>query len=766
MTRTPLALAISLALLPGISAAQHLEEVIVTAQKKEETLTSAPVAVSIVSGQQIQDLSIFQADELNRLVTGTEIRFEGDSNVGVGLRGVGTFQQQSAPARVGVYMDDYYMASQAAFALGSLFDMASVQILKGPQGTLYGQPSPTGAMILASQDPNFDGINGYVQGSYQFDPKGYNVQGAINVPLIEDQLAMRFAFLDDDRETGLENIVRDLDEKRNRRGYRVKLLWAPTDNFSAKLGYTYTENEQSDTYRAVETLDSNLANFDLDANDNTAIADAPDYLDTKEDKFATLHLNWLIGDVELKWFSGILYSDIASFSDRDSTDEPIGTLNLETEWKDADQHELRISGNAFNMWNWTVGAYYGQNFSKTNVLSSTSIPDTGVFDVILDIPINLETRAIFTHNEFELSENTELTVGVRYNEFEQDASNTIDGNFQFGSEMLPGGEITDPAFLLEGIFPCVPGTGVGGGTTSPCLSGAKINEEEITGTIKLSHYFMDELQVYGTIDHGFRPGANNFDTTGVFQPTPEDPNSDLNFYDSESVDSIEIGAKGDLFDGRARYTAAIFYSLYEDYQVPVFLEAWNPATGEAELVNNAPFVNVDEAVQAGIEADFRMMVTENWMLYAGFTYTNVEFTDGELPCVDPNQPPVSPGNRFNTCDADGEIASGMPDWTGVLQSEYTWPSLVLGSDVYVNALWSYKGDAEQVGDTTGRLDSDSFSVIDLYAGIRNETWSAQVYVKNALDDDGVVNKRPLDDAYNELTLTPPQSVGVSLTYNY
>ena len=123
MKRTPIALAISLSLAPALASAQILEEVIVTAQKKEESLTSAPVAVTAISGQQISDMSIFQADELSKLVTGMEIRFEGDSNTGVGLRGVGTFTQQSAPARVGTYMDDFYMASQASFALASIFDV-------------------------------------------------------------------------------------------------------------------------------------------------------------------------------------------------------------------------------------------------------------------------------------------------------------------------------------------------------------------------------------------------------------------------------------------------------------------------------------------------------------------------------------------------------------------------------------------------------------------------------------------------------------------
>jgi hypothetical protein len=175
---------------------------------------------------------------------------------------------------------------------------------------------------------------------------------------------------------------------------------------------------------------------------------------------------------------------------------------------------------------------------------------------------------------------------------------------------------------------------------------------------------------------------------------------------------------------------------------------------------------VDEAVQQGVEADFRMMVTESWMVYAGFTYTNVEFTDGTVPCTDPGQAPVGPDNRYNSCDADGEVASAMPEWSGVLQSEYSWSDLIFNSEFYVMGLWSYKGDAESPGDVSGRLDTDSFSVLDLYAGLRSETWTAQVFVKNALDDDGVLSKRPADFGYNLVNVTPPQTVGFTASYNF
>ena len=435
----------------------------------------------------------------------------------------------------------------------------------------------------------------------------------------------------------------------------------------------------------------------------------------------TLHLNWLVGDVEVAFFSGFLESESHQIGDQDNTDLPLAIIDVQTDFGEdfnATQYELRISGSAFDNWEWTVGGYYQDTDSQTDVVVDQHIVGTGVFPFTLDIPIESEISAIFTHNTIALGPDTELTVGARYNNFKQDAGNIQSGDFWFGSELLPGGEITDPVFIIPNAFSCFDGQ------TPPCALGSDYDEDEWTGTIKLAHFFSEELHVYGTLDRGYRPGAANFDTTGVFTP-------EFNAYGGEKVNSIEIGAKGDLFDGRARYTAAVFYSEYEDYQVQVALQAYNTITGEVETATNPPWVNVDEAVQQGFEADFKMLVTENWSFYTGMTYSNVEFTDGEVPCNDPSQPPVGPSNRFNTCDADGEVASAQPEWSGVLQSEYVWPSMLVGSDLYISGIWNYKGEIKVPGDTAGRLESDSYSTVDFYAGLRNESWTLQAFVKNA-----------------------------------
>ena len=177
----------------------------VTAQRKEQTLTEAPITVNVIDGDAMREAVIFQADELSKMTSGVEVRWEGDTNTGVGLRGVGTFTQQSTPPRVATYLDGHFLGSQATVAFAALFDMERVQILRGPQGTHYGQPSPTGALLLKTANPDLNEIDGYVQTTLQ-DPEGYNLQGAISVPLIDNVLAARIAVLSDQRQTGLENI--------------------------------------------------------------------------------------------------------------------------------------------------------------------------------------------------------------------------------------------------------------------------------------------------------------------------------------------------------------------------------------------------------------------------------------------------------------------------------------------------------------------------------------------------------------------------------
>lgn len=724
-----------------------LEEVIVTAQKKTESLVEAPLTVNVVSGDEIRSLSMFSADELSKLTAGVELRSEGDSNGGVAIRGVGTLSQQAAPPRVAIYLDDWAGGSNSNFIFKQMFDIAQVQILRGPQGTLYGQPSPTGAVIFNTADPDLTEVTGHIRGSYM-DPSGYNIQGAVSIPLIENELAVRFAGLKDERETGLENITRDLDNEVNSEGYRVKLLWAPSDSFDLKLGWTHVESEDFDTYRPLESISPD-ATFQLKASDRISIQDAPDQINNAENDLYTLHMNWDTGPIELKFFAASHDYENHSNSDNDYTEQPGNTVRVITEGKKGEEFELRGIASPTNWWDTQFGYYKAKREVQSDVPVFTNVPSSNlVAATTLTIPTGSDIEAIFTHNEFYLSEDTTLIVGLRYNTFDSKASNTSQTDLLIGSQMLPGGEITDPVATITRS--CTDGS------AAPCLLAGGKEEKEWTGTIKLTHAFSDEMNMYATYDRGFRPGAPNFDTQGLI---PEEYFT----YKGESVNSFEVGVKGELWGGQAQYSAAAYYSLYDDYQVIPSFSIYDPLRGIPVEIRSQ-YVNADEVEQMGIEGEFRMAITENWSMFASLAWNQVEFKKGDVPCNDPSQPPLGPDNPFNTCDVAGQVAGEQPQWTFSLQSEYRAPLALTGGDWFVQGLYSYRGETEKPGDTEGRLTSDAYGLVDLYAGLGSESWEATLWVKNALDDDEVIVKRVATAYYNDLSLVPPRTTGITLSY--
>lgn len=723
-----------------------LEEVLVTAQKTSELLKESPLTVNVISSDEINAFAIFDATELSKLTSGVEVRNEGDSNTGMAIRGVGTLAQQATPPRVGIYLDDWYAGAQTQFVFQQMFDIERVQILRGPQGTLYGQPSPTGAMILETVDPNLSEIDGQFEASYQ-NPTGYNIQAGISIPLIKNKLGLRISAMKDERETGLENITRGLENEVNNQGYRIKLLWEPNDEFSAKFGWTSVESKDSDTYRPVESI-TDAASFKLDASDRTSIQDAPDQMNTREDDLYTLHVDWNPGPVDVRFFAAHHKPKVDSSSDEDGTEQPVQTVDVTGEGINGDQLELRFIASPFEWWDTQFGAYYAKtgDDATAKVVADAGPGLAAVLE--LNIPTDNEVSAFFTHNDFHVTYSTTITAGLRFNRFENRSSSNTTTQLWIGSQTIPGGGLTDPSTVIT--VPCADGS------TSPCVLETSESVDKWTGTIKVSHAISDQHNMFATYDRGYRPGATNFDISGSI-------GDEFLTYGGESVNSVEVGLKGSLMEGRAQYTLAAFYAIYDDYQIDPSFMHWSPSQGGPTDLNIV-FVNVDEAVQYGWEGEFRMLVNENVMVSTAIGWNQVEFTDGVVPCNDPSQPALSPTNPYNVCSADGEPAGTQPDWTWMLQSEYHSPFELVDGEWFVSGLFNYRGSADHPGDPDGRLSVDEYYQLDLFGGVRNESWTFQVFVKNALDDDAIISKRVLGTDYNDLSLIPPRTVGVTFSY--
>ncbi len=191
-----------------------------------ETLAETPMTVNVVTADQIAEFGNFTISDINNMTTGLSI-IGGGTDWDFAVRGVGTDINAPTVPRMSFYVDGSYFQQPRGLLTG-LFDIAQLEILRGPQGTLYGQTSPMGAVTIRSQNPSLEEFDGYIRQSFT-DRKGSNTQIAVSLPLIKDTLGIRVAGLYDTNEhSDIENITLDRDLENQTTAYRIVSLWEPT----------------------------------------------------------------------------------------------------------------------------------------------------------------------------------------------------------------------------------------------------------------------------------------------------------------------------------------------------------------------------------------------------------------------------------------------------------------------------------------------------------------------------------------------------------
>lgn len=702
-----------------------LDEIVVTAQKKKQSLTEAPVSVTLLDGSRINALSTFTAEELSKLTAGLSLFNDGGVNTGAAIRGVGAESSQLAPSRVGTYLDGLEVASRTAFAFANIYDVESVQILRGPQGSLYGQPSPSGAILIKTAEPDLLQQDGYLQAS-STDPAGYNIQGGLSLPLIEDVLAVRLAAVTESRETGVENIETGGKETIRRNNFRFKTLFQP--RFDLKLGLTYsrTSFDDSNYMSVLETTDlaSAAANatpsaanvYDLKPSDRTSISESDTGFENADTDFYGFYADWEHENFTLHWQTTTYDQQEQSLVDTDNTNLVLAINRVSGTAKSL-QHELRVVSNPASWWEMQSGAYYVDGEAATKVRSLAFTATGGVADTKLNLPLGTQVKALFTHNEFALTDDLSLIFGLRYNEWDATSNSTYFSEvYGAGTALIaPNGVLTTFA-PAAAVTPDLPFTPI-----------KQLNEEEVTGTLKLVFDLGAERTVYATYDRGFRPGSFNFDPTGAFAGT------EFNTYAGESVDTFELGLKGVALDNRAQYTLASYFARYDDFQTSPDFRIFNNATGTVGR-SFLHSVNVDEAEQWGVEAEGRLLLNSKLSIFGSVNYSEIEFSKGLIPCTVQGAT-LGATNVNEFCDASGHGSTSQPKLTAVVQLDYVKPTSI--GEWYATTLLNHRGSASTPGDSSGVLDTSSYSIVDAFAGFRTAEWGAKLWMKNILDDEAV-----------------------------
>lgn len=716
--KTRLSLAVSMAVF-GLQAhaqgALVLEEITVTAQRTVEMAQEVPVTVNVITGETYQRLVNFDFEDVGKLTPGLNLESTGN-NQNITIRGVGTKIRAAQTPRTNVYMDGSLVPNQQ-ISFFSQFDLQRIEVLRGPQGTLYGKASPTGTIVMHTQNPDLTQTEGFVQATLgQYDL--FNTQFGISIPLIENELGLRIAGVyDENNNTDASYGNLPQDPLRRGRGARATLLWLPADlPIDARLSHTYFEVNNNVPSRFSET--DTVSRYD-----RKNLGDEPRYEANRFNQ-TILEVNYHMDWATLTSQSLFAHGSNRERLDFDYTDIPQRVQDTHINFNKLFNTELRLASSGNEFWDWMAGIYYANNRADTNVDTIQTVMSVdGAFNwqpLPLLTEANLlsssEDWGIFTHNTLFLHEDWTLTLGARWSDERRGSDNAAFTFIQGGGPMINSREVSTPTRYIAW-----------------------------TGTAKLSWHIAPDQTLFFTYDRGGRSGGQSLDLAGTL---PEE----LAKFDPETSDSVELGYKSELLDRRLRFNAAIYYQRYQDYHVQhegIVFESGAFQGRDFTVIRNA-----NEVISKGAEIDITYVFSHNLTGSLAVSYNDAKFDDYKrAPCNDPSGDAiVSSLGTFRTCDRSGNRVGGdTGNWSAVAMANYVLPIEAIGSEWYVDGLYNF--NSHRRAQLTQRR-SASFATFDLFTGLRSMegTWDVKFWVKNLFDKEATVTDEFFEPMVADLSM--------------
>ena len=738
-----------------------LEEVIVTAQKREQSLQDVPIAVTAFTGERLQESGVrdfFEVANIDpALVVG---KSQTSTTQTFSIRGVFTSSQNfGLESSVGLYVDGVYRARQSAM-INNVVDIASIEVLRGPQGTLFGRNTPSGAVSMNSRAPDFDG-EGYIEASGG-DYDLMSIEGGQSFTLVEDKLAVRATgfYMERDGFVDVLGIGEEVLEDRDRWGGRLQALWLPNDDLSVRLIADYSKIDE--VCCAVGNWVNNLQAQQLPAGadpvfgtDNNVLAlggtviDQGDFFDYEvassflpksenKDRGIQMQIDWALPAFELTSITA--YRKFESFDRIDADFYDIDAL-IRTNDADQDQfsQELRISNSGETL-SYVAGLFYFEQ-DLDSLVDTIVGADTGP---LVGVPAflfpaggysrnvasqNHKSYAVFGQVDYNLTESLVLTAGARWTKEDKDMQNTFtEENAGIGFALFP---------------PLAPRDDVD----------EDLDDDQATGTIKLSWFANDDVMFYASYGTGYKAGGINTDRVAQ--------NIDVVF-DAEKSKAYEVGMKADFPRQALRINLALHNTETDDLQTISF-----QSTGFA-------LQNAGTAKAKGGEMDLLWQPFNNTTFTLAYAYNDAEYDDFENGDCWVGTPfhtgqPDPRANGDGSCDRSGGLLSGNPENVVVTSLRQDFPlSGNLTAFLYGEYIWT-DDRMTDVNNDPLKLSGD-YDIVNLRAGLIVENWDLEItaWGRNVGDEDytnliadGVAQPGRMIAYYNE-----PATWGVNLRKNF
>ncbi|WP_017666001.1 TonB-dependent receptor [Porphyrobacter sp. AAP82] len=733
-------------------------DIIVTARRRQESAQDIPLAVSVLGAQQLDETGAFNVNRLQQLAPTLQFYSSNPRNTAVNIRGLGVpfgLTSDGFEQGVGIYVDDVYY-SRVASATFDFLDVAQIEVLRGPQGTLYGKNTTAGAINIQTNQPTFafEGRAEISVGNYNFQ----QARAAVSGPLSE-KVAARIAFSGTSRNGTIRNVVTGADiQSLDNIGLRAQLLWEPTDSLKIKLVGDY--NKQDAVCCGSVFVGTGATQRPLNRQ-FAALAAAQNYAPASTNPFdrltdldSNLNAGNVIGGAALKvtWDVGPgTFTSVTAWrtwdwkpeNDRDFTGLSIVRLSQNPSQQDQYTQEFRYaySGERFDF---VLGAFAfdqridTQGTEQHGIASSRwTIAPANVLSNDPSVLNGLTARntqflkstsaALFGQLSWKVTDAFTIQPGARLN-YDKKSGFYQRRVFTGAGVELTGRETDARSRAQLAVF-------------TPQESAPSDTDWNLTYDLTASYALAPDVLAYGTY-------ARSFKTIGINQnglPTDSAgvPIAAAGTIRPERVDHFEIGLKSQFWDRKATLNLAAYRTEIRDYQA---------------TVNNGQFgvlrgylANAGKVRAQGIEADFSIRPSERFTAYANGAYTDakyVRFTDAPCPpelsggtTVGAGQTPSAPGTPGGlspaNCDISGQRLPGVSKWAFSFGAEGNVPASFLGQEgeVYLGYDGTYRSNFSSNPSPSAYTFVDGYSLSNFRLGFRTQGGlNIFGWVRNAFDE--------------------------------
>ena len=667
-------------------SARQLEEVLVTATKREAGMQDIPIAITSLSGATLESKNILSAQALENYTPGLRIPQQDAAKTFVRIRGVGSRKFDiGSEGSVGIFVDELYLPRFSSADIGFL-DVERVEVLKGPQGTLLGRNTAAGAINVTNRRPTKE-PEGYLEGGLG-DENSYLLRGAVSGPVAET-VAMRLALGVSEDGGQQKNTLSGNTDDRETFASRWQTSWEASDSIDVGVGLHYAKREQKALLQKNTPIDDNgtiLPILGAPGMVFTANDDLREYPISEDGRFtgesftASVRLEKQLAHASLVSITGYQQTRDEILQDFDANDANVGVEGTDTE-ADTLSQEFRLVGD-----NYLGGIYFYKDSAESDFAFNWDADSLPVFltqgDEAVDsgtTDIETSSWAIFGEYTFDLGETISLTLGGRYSydqkDFELAASTTQPG--------LPA--------ILE-----------------PYVYADKADWDSVDPKIAITWEPEDDLLLFLTYNEGYKSGGVQF--TAINEAIAQQ------LFDPEELSAYELGVKTQLLDDTLRVNASAFLYEYDDLQVQRV---------ETEVSGGIPVAFTDNAARSDITG---AEIDAVWLLPAGFStrlayayldakYKDYTGTGGED--FSGNPLPVSPEHTV-MFSLDYQVALAN-DWQLMAGTDWTWVD-------------DYNFDVDD-RDLQTRQDAYALGAATLALMSPTGRWTLSAFVQNLTDED-------------------------------